>query len=186
MLNNTQMAGLAARLQVPLIVGDILAGEGALTDEVHYALHEVISDLQPDSALLAIAISTRKITRVYEKASPGIKLLGSECNRIIDEYGEMWLQNAQNKNIDQDDIYDVLVHTAEDLEMLSELIELNTSFLRAKDSDAYNLCEILSIQAGAHAVIAEEFLSVAQDSYKPPASVMRDNVIPFPGQTIRA
>jgi hypothetical protein len=189
MLSNRDIAGLATQLQVPLIVGDILAGKETLTDDAHYGLHEVISDLQPDSALLAIALSTCKITGVYKQASPGMKLLHIECQRIISEYGSLWLENAQDKQISPDQAYDVLVHSAEDLESLAELLELNSAFLRSKDEQAHALCEILYIQAGAHAVIAEEFISAAHETLPTPKTVipqvLADNVIPFPIQQNR-
>jgi hypothetical protein len=189
MLTNRDIAGLATRLQVPLIVGDIISGKDALTDDAHYALHEIISDLQPDSALLAIALSTCKITGVYKQASPSMKLLHIECQRIINEYGSLWLENAQEQQVSPDEAYDVLVHTAEDLESLAELLELNAAFLRSKDEQAHTLCEILYIQAGAHAVIAEEFISVVHEALPPKnviSQILNDNVIPFPVQQNRA
>lgn len=189
MLTNKEVATLTNKLQVPAVVGDILNGNDTLTDEVQYALHEVISDLQPDSALLAIAVSAAKIAKIYESASPGMRVLRGECLRIIDDYGALWLKNARNENMDGDSVLDILAHAPEDLEGLAELLELGMVFLKAKDTQAAALCEILYIQAGAHAMIADEFIAVANEAAARadtalPAmpALMADNVIPFPVQ----
>lgn len=146
-----------------MVVSDILKGDEALTDDVHYGLHEAISDLQPDSALLAIAMSAGTIARIYGEASPGMKVLSLECDKIIEDYGSMWLRHANNQSLDNEQILDVLTHTPEDLEGMAELLELNACFLKAKDEQAAALCEILLIQAQAHALIADEFIAAAND-----------------------
>lgn len=190
MLSNKDLAVLTTKLQVPVIVTDILDGEGELTSDVQYGLHEVISEYQPDTALLSIALSAWRVASIYAEASPSMKVLSIEAERIIDEYGDIWLKNARNQSIDSDAVFDVLVNTAEDLESLAELLELNGTFLRAKDEQAAGICDILYIQASAHAMIADEFLRVADEAAEAAvtnipeivAPVMTDNVIPFPGK----
>lgn len=187
MLSNRDMAKLKTRLQVPMVVTDILKGDETLTDDVQYGLHEVISDLQPDSALLAIAISASSIARIYSKASPGMKVLGMECDKIIEDYGSIWLRHAQNESPDQEEILDILAQTPEDLEGIAELLEVNACFLKAKDAQAAALCEILLIQAQAHALIADEFMNVAHNAAiamnaMPVPVPTGSNVIPFPVQ----
>lgn len=188
MLNNIELATLANKLQVPMVVSDILNEDGALSDDVKYGLHELISEMQPDSALLAIAISALKVAQIYKNASPSMDVMSIEANRIIDEYGYVWLKNANNQEINSAEIYELLIHTAEDLENIAELLDLNCSFLRAKDSDAARLCDILYIQAKSHALIAEEFISATDQmvvngdvpvlhAHTP---VFTDNVIAFP------
>lgn len=188
MLSNTELATLTNKLHIPLIVQDILDGEGALTDDVRYGLHDTISDFQPDSALLAIALSARKIASIYKDASPSMDVMGLEAERLVDEYGRLWLKNASHQVLDGDEVYDTLIHTAEDLESLAELLDLNCSFLRMKDSLAASLCDILYIQARSHSLIAEEFMRVADEmvaggetvQVSSKAPVFTDNIIPFP------
>ena len=186
MLNNIEMATLANTLQVPLVVSDILAERGALTDDITYSLHEAISDFQPDSALLAIALGALKISNIYKSASPSMDVLGIEAERIIKEYGPIWLQNAKNETIDNDAVFELLVHTAEDLENIAELLDLNCVFLRAKDPEAASLCDILYVQAQAHTLIAEEFINVASSANANPINTsargteFSNNVLQFP------
>jgi len=61
-----EIAKIANRLQVPLIIADIMNDEGTLTDDVKFGLHEILSDYQPDSALLSIALSALSIANTHK------------------------------------------------------------------------------------------------------------------------
>lgn len=189
MLQNKEIATLANKLQVPVVVSDILDGRDELSDDIQYGLHEIISDLQPDSALLAIAVSALKIAKIYEKASPAMTVLVMECERLMQDYGPLWLQNANNENLDHGDIFDILSLIPEDLEGLAELLSHNITFLRTKDEQAAALCNILYIQASAHAMVAETFIEAAHEAATPqPAiapAILADNVVQFPKIQIR-
>lgn len=152
------LALITNRLQVPLIVGDILNGEGALTDEVYRGLHEVLSEDQPDSALLSIALSAHTIADRNINRVSSFKVLRMECQRIIVEYGMMWLKNAQSQTLDNNMVFDTLVHIPEDLNCLAGLLELTKTTLQDHDKDAADLCSILIAQAGAQCLVAETFL----------------------------
>lgn len=152
------IATIANRLQVPLIISDILNDEGALTDDVYLGLHEILSDDQPDSALLSIALSAYAMANKFTSHAGTFNILKMECERIITEYGMMWLRNAQSRELDDNMIFDTLVHIPEDLECLAELLEYVQVTLRDHDPIAANLCEILITQASAQTMIAETFL----------------------------
>lgn len=191
MLGNRELATVANRLQVPLIISDILA-EGVLTDDVQYGLHTVISDLQPDSALLSIALGGLKLANAWEKASPSLSVLKMQCESLIDEYGTLWLQNAQDENVSEADAMDALSRVSEDLEGLAELLDLATGSLQGKNQTAASISKILSTQAKSHAIIADEFFGVlytkltdeaAEAPKVEPAiadkAINSNNVIPF-------
>ncbi|MGB4107464.1 MAG: hypothetical protein WBK55_06685 [Alphaproteobacteria bacterium] len=192
MLNKKELATVANRLQVPLIISDILAGEGELTDDVHYGLHSVISDLQPDSALICIALGGLKIANAYHVASPGLAVLKIQCESIIDDYAPLWLQNAEEENVTEHDALDALSNVSEDLEGLADLLTLAVDFLQSKDADAASLAKILSIQAKAQSVIADElfgalYTQIAHDfaeepEISPAVMAKADNIIRFPGR----
>lgn len=191
MLNNKELATVANRLQVPLIISDIMAGEGELTDDVHYGLHSVISDLQPDSALLAIALGGLAIADTYHKASPGLSVLKIQCESIVDDYAKLWLQNAESENVNEHEALDALSCVSEDLEGIAELLDLAYSFLQTKDETAASLSRILSVQAKSHALIADElfgalYTKVTRDIIEMPklptaivGKEVANNVIPF-------
>ena len=191
MLSRKELATVANRLQVPLIISDILAGEGELTGDVHYGLHGVISDLQPDSALLCIALGGLRIANACQTGSPSLAVLKMQCESVIDEYAPLWLQNAEERDVGEHDALDLLSCVSEDLEGLGEMLDLANGFLRAKNDNAATLAKLLAVQARSQAVIADElfgalYAQVTQDTAEEPALAAavrtgtNDNIIPFP------
>lgn len=193
MLSEIELAKLTNRLQVPLVVQDILDGRDALSPDVQYGLHEILSDYQPDSALLCIALSARKIAAAFAKKSPNMAVMKMECDRMLADYAEMWIRHAEDKNLDNNLVFDTLESIPEDLEALAELLEINMHILRGGHEDISAICEILAVQARAQVLIADTFIDLmeqdieAQDPVQANAGygAMNDNVIPFPG-TLRA
>ncbi len=188
MLTEMQLADLTNQLQAPVIVSDIINNQEVLDDEAQLGLHEILSNLQPDSALLAIALSARKIAGAYSCASAGIKILDRECGKIINDYAELWLQHANGKKIDETHAFDTLEHIAEDLEGMASLLKLSIPFLQTKDETAASLFKLLRIQAGAQAMIAETLLGalsteIYEESLSPQAIktlTTSSNIVIFP------
>lgn len=190
MLSDRDLARLTNRLQIPLIVQDIQSGRGMLSPDVEFGLHEVLSDYQPDAALLCIALSARKIAAANIEIAPTMAIMKMEADRILADYAELWMSHASFRPIHNDDLFETLENIPEDLEAMSELLEINTAALREKDEDVAGLCEILAVQAKAHVIVAETFIEVLDqasdvDDALPFADAMpvgsNDNVIMFPG-----
>jgi len=158
MLSNKDLAQITNALQTPVIIQDILDGTGELTNDVHLGLHEVLSEDQPDSALLSIAISALKIAMHYKTEFATMPILAMEAKRIIVEYGPIWLRNAQNRNVDDTLVFETLVHIPEDLDSLAELLEMTNLAIGQQNPDIAALCQIMIVQSGAQALIAETFL----------------------------
>ena len=185
LLKADEWASLVNQLQVPVIVSDIMHGQDILTRDTQYALHEAISDLQPDSALLCIAFSGRKIAGTIAQPPASVQVLGMECDRIIDDYAGMWLRNAQGGSVSQQDAFDVLSTAAEDLECLGELLGQCEVHLRGIDDKAVTLCTIMRVQAQAQALVAQAYFEMLEDTEEPDMSPViavqasSNNVIPF-------
>ncbi len=196
MLNDSDLARLTNRLQIPHIVQDILDGQGTLTPDVQYGLHEVLSEYQPDSALLCIAISALKIAKRFENFSPHMAVMKMECERVIEEYADLWVINAKKGTLADDHIMNTLEQIPEDLESLQELLETNICLLEATNPQLAALCEIMAVQASAQVLIADAFIEVLDnnlsesDVYPESAAEMpiayNDNVVAFPLGRARA
>lgn len=170
-LSNKELAALTARLQAPMVIQEILHGEGDFNDDIQYALHDIITDYKPDAALLCIALSMQKIAGIYAAASPIMDVVAIECAKIIDDYGHVWLDYAHQRDfsgdaeasegmndLEEEILCDLLDHVSEDLEGLGELLELASDFLKGKNPVAARICDIFKIQAISQAMIAEEFM----------------------------
>lgn len=198
MLHEKDLATLITKLEVPMVVGAAIENGGEMQDDIHYALHDLLADMQPDTALLAIALSAKTIAKAYCGTGSGAEIVTMECDRIINEYGPLWLENARRGKINNNYLIGILENIPEDLECMDELIDINLSYAAYDNPAVAEICDILQIQAGAHAIIAEEFLSVMemaahQDKKCRPAvpqnlsaanttaATSSDNVVMFPG-----
>lgn len=188
MMNNKDTALMTTKLHVPLLVRDIL--EGNVSYDAGYDLHAMISDMQPDAAILTMALSIRQICQSLPQDN-FIPTLNMACDRIINDYGPCWLAHANDKDVDTIYLMDLLTHLPEDFETLSEFIDLVMAYV-PEDSATYDILETLSIQANAHSLIAETFLEAIDDQHKiemqklgiPSSFPQGDNIVAFPG-TVR-
>ena len=196
MLSDQKLALLNSKLYVPIVVRDILGDTATAQDDVHYALHEVISDFQPDAALLCIALAAKYIANTKGQNEVSLNIMALECDRIIEDYGYLWLQHAEQKNIDNEILFDTLVHVPEDLESLSELLSINAELLSDSNKTASEILNILKIQADAQTIVAEHYIEVfdaqgaeksdTEETAMPVEAMTTNNIIAFPTANIRA
>lgn len=197
MLSDQNLAAISNDLQVPRIIGDVLSGVETLGDDGHFALHGLLSDMEPDEALLAIALGAEKLALVCGEGFPGAGVLKMESGRIVGEYAPARLRRAQAGHGGQgalitaeDTVLETLAYVPEDLESLAELLEFAGENFACRHEDAAALCEILAVQARAQALVAEAFLDMAAEEEgvctpalcapAPVSAAPRHNVILFP------
>ncbi|MCB1720608.1 MAG: hypothetical protein KDI11_02520 [Alphaproteobacteria bacterium] len=187
MLSEKELAKLTNTLQIPMIVQDILDGRESFSPDMQYGLHETLSDYQPDSALLAIALGARKIAARYQHLGANMAILKMECERIISDYAEIWVRNAEAKTLDDNLVFDTLEQIPEDLETLAEMLEINAALLNAHNEELAKICEAFALQSSAQALIADTFIDLMDEgtelaeTYASTTMTYNDNVIPFPG-----
>jgi hypothetical protein len=152
------VARLHAYLVVPVAVNDALASGGPLEGDVQYGLHVALSEIDPDSALLAIALSAHRIAQEFAGMIPMAAVLKLEAGKIIDDYGPEWLANYHNHPVGGEKLFDLLCHVPDDLESIADLLDSLQAFIRDEDHPAHALCAVLAVQARAHKDIAEYVL----------------------------
>jgi hypothetical protein len=157
-VSKEDVARLHAYLVVPVAVTETLAAAAPMEGEAQYALHVALSEIDPDSALLAIALSAHRIAADYIREVPVATALKLEAGKIIDDYAPDWLANYHNHPVCGDALYDLLAHVPEDLESLADLLESLQASIRDATDPAHTLCAILAIQARAHMEIADYVL----------------------------
>lgn len=175
MLSDQNLATITNRLQVPLIVDDIIHDKTPLTDDTAFGLHEILSDYEPDSALLSIALSARKIAQRFQHKAASMGVLKIECERMISDYADMWLKNANAATLDDNLVFETLMNIPEDLETLSELIESCMPFLKRFSTEAAELLDILSVQARAQVLVAESFIDIMDAQNQDNEPLANDN-----------
>lgn len=193
MLSERDLARLANTLEIPMVVQDVLDGGTILAPEIRYGLHEVMSNYQPDAALLCMVLAGRKIAMRCLKRHgirnfSGMAVLKMECDRLIEDYAELWINHAGSGPVDDNLLFDTLSQIPEDLESMAELLEMNAALLRSRGEreDMAVICDILAIQGRAQALIAETFVDAMAERNEIPAVPVaaiekcENNIIAFP------
>lgn len=191
MMNNKDLALMTTRLHVPLIIRDMMEHSQGYAKDIDYNLHDIISDMQPDAAILSIALGVQYICAKLPKES-FVPSLEVACDRIIEDYGPLWLAHVNDQEIDNVYLIDLLTHLPEDFDTLNEFMDLVMAYV-PEDSMAYKILDILSTQASAHNLIAETFIEAIEAHYQeemkalnmPQSFAGNDNVVAFPGCAAR-
>ena len=171
------VARLHAYLVVPVAVSDALSNAAPLEGETQYGLHVALSEIDPDSALLAIALSAYRIAQDFVGVIPVASALKMESDKIIQDYAPDWLAHYHDHPVQGDALYDLLCHVPEDLESLADLLESLQASIRDTQDPAHTLCAVLAIQARAHMEIAEYVINeLENESLAPEEEGDRFNV----------
>ncbi len=179
------VARLHAYLVVPVAVSELLMDAAPIDGDTQYGLHVALSEIDPDSALLAIALGAHRIAVDFAKDIPVAAALKMESDQIIQDYAPDWLANYHNHPVCGDALYDLLSHVPDDLESLADLLETLQTSLKDPQDPAYTLCGILAVQARAHMEIADYVLSEL-DAEINEEITDHDGVCAFPTPTLYA
>lgn len=157
-LPKDQIDQLQQHLIVPLAVADIIKHDLDVEPEMQYGLHMALSEIDPDSALLAIALCARDLADKWIEDTYIASALQKETNEIINEYGPTWLRYLKRGPMPQEVFKSLLNTVPEDLEALADLMDALCADLENENSSTFILASLLSIQARAHMEIADFML----------------------------
>ena len=191
-LTDQQLATLHARFVVPIAVQMILNDKEQLDDACEAALHECLSELQPDTGLLCLALCAQHVA-VAAQDSPIVNMLAISAARIADEYGAALLAEAGHSSVrghqplTNEDALILLYQVPEDLEELATLLDAVLAHADPHSPEGL-LCDILSVQALVHAERAGHelatlsFLNEQKRETRKPRKLeyLDTNVIAFP------
>ncbi len=158
-LERSDIDKLRNHLIVPLAVSDILYHDLEVEPDMQYGLHMALSEIDSDSALLAIALCAVDLAERNMIYAPIASALQSEAQNIIEEYGPAWLYHHTRGPMPQDTYLDILQTVPEDLEALGDLMDALCADLGCVNDTTPLLCNLLSVQARAHMEITEFILS---------------------------
>ncbi|NCO03790.1 MAG: hypothetical protein GW903_06330 [Alphaproteobacteria bacterium] len=160
-LTAQQIELLHAKLIVPIAVNDILNYGLEVEPDMQYGLHEALSEIDPDSALLAIALSAQHIAEQSKTVHPIAGGLYAECVQIVADYGPNFIRDLKRGSLPEADFLDVLMTVPEDLEALADLLDALSAEHEDELAPIVVLSNLLSIQARAHMEIANYILEEA-------------------------
>lgn len=176
-LKDKELAALHAKFIVPVIMSRMLNNLETLDDVAEYVLHDMIGGHQPDTALLCIALCSQNIA-AHANHLPIGRMLKIEADRIVEEYGPLWIRHASGQSLDNVVVGDALSHTPEELESLGDLLLATCGELGEDKRNARILAEILGTEAHMH---KEEAESMLEEVFVPETATDMSNVVMFPG-----
>ncbi len=158
-LSQNEIDQLRQHLIVPLAVGDILHHDLPVEEDMQYGLHMALSEIDPDSALLAIALCAQDIASKAMMRAPIAAALYQEAAHILEEYGSTWLHHHRTGPMPENDFESILQTVPEDLEAMADLMDALIADLNEDNSNITLLGNLLSIQGRAHMEIADYILT---------------------------
>jgi hypothetical protein len=158
-VSKEDVARLHAYLVVPVAVNEALSLGTPLDPDAQYGLHVALSEIEPDSALLAIALSAQRIAADFYHECPIAISLKIEADMVVAEYGPDWLANYHRHPMHGENLFDLLCNVPDDLESIADLLESLRTSIRDESHPAHALCGLLAVQARAHREIADYVLN---------------------------
>lgn len=181
-LSADEQTRLRTDFVVPLIVAQMLAKLEPLDEVAEYTVHDILGDLKPDCGLLCVALCAAEIAGHYPR-TPIAGVLALEAERLIGEFGSLWLRHATGGGPDSAQLVrESLVHIPEDLEVLADLLDATQADLPEDDIIARTLCDMLALQARAHSENAEDELHQISLARLSRSATRGGNIVPFPGR----
>lgn len=176
------LALLKNKLQLPLIARDYLSENEAPASESRYALHEIMSNLQPQDALLCAAFILKEIASFDSGMATTQSWLHRECDALIACY-------ANKDHLNESDI--TLPVLVRDMENFTELLDLAFLSYDVLNPKAAELLDIIVTQMHAQVTIVETVLEMTEAAEHAPehklfaaapinTGYMADNVVMFP------
>lgn len=181
--DNRNLALLKSRLQLPLIVRQLLKSGEKMEGETKYAMHTLLGDLDPVQALLCAAFCLKEIANYEGLDFSGYNFLHTECNRLIKRYAHAHLFMTEGHAAQTQSVASAWGRLTEDLENFSEMLDLCRLSFEVSGPHSAEILEVLSIQIDAQTMIADEICGhsgqTKSDSL-PFAAAATGNIIPFP------
>lgn len=183
MAQTTQtLAALKNRLQMPLIVRDLLITDIGASTESTYALHEMLSDYSAEDALLAGAFTMQEIATFQNVAATDLAFLHLECERLIERYGARDDLFQENFDLWNETQSEMVSEIAEDLEGFLDLLSLCMLSFEITAPKIHQILSILDTQLQSQLIIIDEVQDML-NNLEIEQVAKPSNIIAFPVQT---
>ena len=184
-LSEKKMALLKNKLEMPLVVRDLLITKQAPAEDATYALHTLMSNMQPEDAILCAAFTMKEIASFEADMSDDTKFLHMECDRIIERYSVRKDIAEENPDLWAETESDMLPVIADDISDFLELVFLCYMSLEVTNPNTADILKIITTQLQSQLVIIDEVLSL-QDNLELQSTTegsgdAEGNIIVFPG-----
>lgn len=179
---NQTLASLKNRLQMPMVVRDMLITKIPASTETTYALHEMLSDYSAEDAMLAAAFTMQEIAVYQNVAVTDLAFLHLECDRLIERYSARDDLFQENPELWAETQNEMISEIAEDLEGFLDLLSLCMLSFEVTAPKIYEILTIFDTQLQAQIIIIDEVQAML-DNLETEQVAQINNIIMFPVQT---
>jgi hypothetical protein len=184
-LTQPELGILYVEMAAPLSFQKILQN-GLLTDDTALALHQIIADQKPDTALITLGLCGIMLSNhllATQASHQDLAVLATELKYfsidIVERYGRAWI-NAQEHETDngfnREAEADLLVESPEALNGFGSIVQEIHEICENLDALASNLGKLLEYQAYAHANLAEHYVEMLQAEGRLPGKLVSDPI----------
>jgi hypothetical protein len=166
-LTDQDLARLMAYLAVPLAVQQMCDQDQPLDDTRRYALSDMIAAQTPDRALMGLALSAMILDarlRTYDVRIAEVVSMSAEM--MVQDYAPTFLHALTTGDITtlfDANVPELLATVPEDLESLADLLAVVAGLVPDRLPLYRDLATLLSVQAGAQALVAEVLVDALDD-----------------------
>jgi|GEM_PF-3324651 len=160
--SDKQLALLKNRLQMPLIVRDLLSAGKMANGEETYAMHSMLSDFTIEDSLLCGAFVMKEVADLGNVCPADMAFMHMECERLIERYSardDLAQENPEFWNHTQITMLDDM---AEDLECFLDLLALCKLSYEITSPSVTSILQILDTQLQSQLLIIDEVIGMHQ------------------------
>ncbi len=190
--SNQQRALLKNKLQMPMIVRDLLTTEKTPDDTQTYAMHHLFSEFTTENSLLCAAFVMQEIAQQGNVHPSDMAFFHMECERLIECYSARDQLAQENPDLWDETQISKLDDIAEDLESFLDLVALCKLSYEITAPNVTHIIDILDTQLQGQLMIIDEVITMRNGqmleqinyaSTLPTTSIKScgDNIIVFPG-----
>ena len=183
--NTNNPALFRADVLLPLIIKGALEKGIPLDDEGEHTVHAVISNFQPDMAILCCARIAKEIYTYQKSQGNDYPYLGAFCDSLIARYKPTCVLTESNPRLHDVKLKNIMPELSEVLDKFIENLELSKIAMEMTDTSAAAILNILITQLQSKTLLVDLILEEENKSYRYEDIETHDaadmtNVIPFP------
>ncbi len=181
--SDKQLALLKNRLQMPLIVRELLSAGKMANGEETYAMHSLLSEFSMEDSLLCGAFVMKEVADLGDVCPADMAFMHMECERLIERYSardDLAQENPEFWNFTQIKMLDDI---ADDLECFLDLLALCRLSYEITHPSVAKILEILDAQLQSQLLVIDEVIAMHQaeaigEVIETPANkVSTDNIV---------
>lgn len=154
-----------AEYLLPTIIKGVLNRQIALNAEAEHSIHTVISEMEPDMALLCCANIAKEIYGYEKTRELDLAFLGNLSDKIVKEFRPVCALAETNPDQRTSRLKAMLPRLADRMEKFMDNMDLTRVALEIYDANAASILNILLIQLQGQFLIVDQLIDIQESSF---------------------